>query len=70
MKHTVTLIPGDGVGPEVIAAARRVLEATGVEFQWQVINAGEESLDAAGPVGPTWSRLSLSFKSARTAGSI
>lgn len=44
MKHTVTLIPGDGVGPEVIEAARRVLEATGVQFQWQVINAGETAL--------------------------
>ena len=52
MKHTVTLIPGDGVGPEVIAAARRVLEATGVEFQWQVINAGEEALAREGSLLP------------------
>src|SRR3989338_3487132 len=52
MKHTVTLIPGDGVGPEVIAAARRVLEATGVEFQWQVINAGEEALAKEGSLLP------------------
>jgi len=36
----VTLIPGDGVGPEVSEATRRVLEATGVEFEWDVQNAG------------------------------
>ncbi|TME25967.1 MAG: isocitrate/isopropylmalate dehydrogenase family protein [Chloroflexi bacterium] len=38
--HRVTLIPGDGVGPEVSEATRRVLEATGVEFEWDVQNAG------------------------------
>ena len=39
-RHRVTLIPGDGVGPEVSEATRRVLEATGVEFEWDVQNAG------------------------------
>jgi len=34
MSYNVTLIPGDGIGPEVTEAARRVLEATGVAFQW------------------------------------
>jgi isocitrate dehydrogenase (NAD+) len=34
-RHTVTLIPGDGIGPEVAAAAVRVLGATGVDFEWQ-----------------------------------
>src|ERR671937_1209937 len=38
--HRVTLIPGDGVGPEVSEATRRVLEATGVEFDWDVQQAG------------------------------
>src|SRR5438874_8851941 len=38
--HRVTLVPGDGVGPEVSEATRRVLEATGVEFEWDVQNAG------------------------------
>ena len=38
--HRVTLIPGDGVGPEVSQATRRVLEATGVQFEWDVQNAG------------------------------
>ncbi|MDP2729278.1 MAG: isocitrate/isopropylmalate dehydrogenase family protein [Dehalococcoidales bacterium] len=52
MKHAVTLIPGDGVGPEVIEAARRVLEATGVEFQWEVIPAGETALAKEGSLLP------------------
>jgi len=38
--YRVTLIPGDGVGPEVSEATRRVLEATGVQFDWDVQNAG------------------------------
>jgi isocitrate dehydrogenase (NAD+) len=41
MAHTVTLIPGDGIGPELAVATRRVLDASGVEFQWEVIDAGE-----------------------------
>jgi isocitrate dehydrogenase (NAD+) len=39
--HRVTLIPGDGTGPELTEATRRVLEATGVEFDWDVRAAGE-----------------------------
>ena len=38
--HTVTFIPGDGTGPEIAEATRRVLEATGVKFQWEVQQAG------------------------------
>jgi isocitrate dehydrogenase (NAD+) len=41
MPHRVTLIPGDGIGPELTEATRRVLEATGVEFEWDVRPAGE-----------------------------
>ncbi|HEY8642187.1 MAG TPA: isocitrate/isopropylmalate dehydrogenase family protein [Candidatus Dormibacteraeota bacterium] len=40
-RHAVTLIPGDGVGPEICDATVRVLEATGVEFDWDVQQAGE-----------------------------
>ena len=40
-RHAVTLIPGDGVGPEISEATVRVLEATGVEFDWDVRQAGE-----------------------------
>jgi isocitrate dehydrogenase (NAD+) len=42
MAHEVTLIPGDGTGPELVEATRRVLEATGVEFQWDEQPAGED----------------------------
>lgn len=40
MSHQVTLIPGDGTGPEIARATRRVLEATGVSFTWDVQEAG------------------------------
>jgi hypothetical protein len=38
--HRVTLIPGDGVGPELVDATRIALEATGVAFDWDVQSAG------------------------------
>ena len=38
--HKVTLIPGDGIGPEVIQATVRMLEATGVKFEWDRYAAG------------------------------
>jgi len=41
MAHTVTLIPGDGIGPELAEATRRVLDASGVEFRWEIVEAGE-----------------------------
>ena len=41
MAHRVTLIPGDGIGPELADATRRVLDATGVVFEWEVQEAGE-----------------------------
>ncbi|HSQ22622.1 MAG TPA: isocitrate/isopropylmalate dehydrogenase family protein [Coriobacteriia bacterium] len=40
-KHTVTLIPGDGIGPELTTAMTRVVEATGVDITWEVADAGE-----------------------------
>ena len=39
MLHAVTLIPGDGTGPEITEATRRVLEATGVQFEWVIRQA-------------------------------
>src|ERR687885_630833 len=42
MAHEVTFIPGDGTGPELAEATRRVLEATGVQFQWDEHPAGED----------------------------
>jgi isocitrate dehydrogenase (NAD+) len=40
MAKTVTLIPGDGIGPEVTDAARRVIDASGADLQWEVVEAG------------------------------
>jgi len=52
MPHAVTLIPGDGTGPEITEATRRVLEATGVQFEWDVRQAGVETLVKQGTVLP------------------
>lgn len=46
--YKVTLIPGDGTGPEIAEASRRVLEATGVPFEWDVQNAGEDVYNQEG----------------------
>jgi isocitrate dehydrogenase (NAD+) len=48
MAHRVTLIPGDGIGPELAEATRRVLDATGIEFEWEVAEAGEAMIAAHG----------------------
>src|SRR6516165_7589601 len=45
MAHTVTLIPGDGIGPEVANATVRILEATGVKFEWESFAAGAEAYE-------------------------
>src|SRR6202167_3586435 len=45
MTHKVTLIPGDGIGPEVVQAAVRILEATGVKFEWESFAAGAEAFE-------------------------
>jgi len=46
--HTVTFIPGDGTGPEIADATRRVLDATGVGFEWDVQDAGVDIMEAEG----------------------
>jgi isocitrate dehydrogenase (NAD+) len=46
--YKVTLIPGDGTGPEIAEATRRVLDATGVAFEWDVQNAGEDVYNQEG----------------------
>jgi isocitrate dehydrogenase (NAD+) len=48
MQHRVTFIPGDGIGPEVAQATRRVLEATGVKFQWDTVIIGSQAQDKFG----------------------
>jgi isocitrate dehydrogenase (NAD+) len=47
-KHTVVLIPGDGIGPEVVEAAQKVIEATGVEIEWKTFEAGAKALERYG----------------------
>src|ERR1051326_4903547 len=44
-KHTIVLIPGDGIGPEVSAAARRVIEASGLSVDWVELPAGVAAID-------------------------
>ena len=51
--HTVTLIPGDGVGPEVIDAARRCIEATGVPIEWEIKKAGAGAIEKYGTPLPS-----------------
>jgi isocitrate dehydrogenase (NAD+) len=52
MSYTVTLIPGDGIGPEVTAAARTVISATGVAIEWDVQEAGGDVIEKYGTALP------------------
>jgi len=47
-KHTVVVIPGDGIGPEVVGAAQEVLDAAGVEIEWQTHDAGLAAMETRG----------------------
>src|SRR5256714_4226008 len=48
MAQRVTLIPGDGIGPELAEATRRVLDASGIELEWEVVEAGEACIATYG----------------------
>ena len=50
--YNVTMIPGDGIGPEVAEATRRVLEATGVQLKWEQRDIGLAALDKHGDLIP------------------
>src|SRR5271167_2220601 len=52
MSHKVTLIPGDGIGPEVSRATVRILEATGVKFDWETFAVGAEAYEKSGEYIP------------------
>ncbi|OGX14693.1 MAG: isocitrate dehydrogenase [Omnitrophica WOR_2 bacterium RBG_13_41_10] len=52
MKHKITLIPGDGIGPEVVAAAQRCIKATGVEIEWEEALAGQRAQEKFGNILP------------------
>jgi len=53
MTYSITLIPGDGTGPEIVEASRRCIEATGVKIKWDVVDAGIDIMEKAGtPLPP------------------
>jgi isocitrate dehydrogenase (NAD+) len=52
MAHTITLIPGDGIGPEVSSAVVRIIEASGVQVQWETHYAGAQALEKFGSTLP------------------
>jgi isocitrate dehydrogenase (NAD+) len=52
MKHTITLIPGDGIGPEIVAATVRIIEAAGVEVDWETQILGAQALEKFGSTLP------------------
>jgi isocitrate dehydrogenase (NAD+) len=52
MAHKVTLIPGDGIGPEVTKAVVRILEATGLKFEWETFAVGTEAYEKYGEYIP------------------
>lgn len=54
MPYNVTLIPGDGIGPEISEAARRVIDATGVDINWEVVEAGEAVIEQYGTPLPEY----------------
>ena len=52
MKHTVTLIPGDGIGPEIVAATVRIIEASGIDVEWETQIMGSQALEKFGTTLP------------------
>ncbi|MGC8777172.1 MAG: isocitrate/isopropylmalate family dehydrogenase, partial [Candidatus Caldatribacteriaceae bacterium] len=48
MSYRITLIPGDGTGPEIVEVARKVIEATGIEIEWEIQEAGAEVIEKYG----------------------
>src|ERR671927_126917 len=52
MAHTITLIPGDGIGPEVSSAVVRIIEATGIDVAWETHYAGAQALEKFGDTLP------------------
>lgn len=52
MTHIITLIPGDGIGPEIVTAVTRIIEAAGVEIEWESHLAGERAFNRHGELIP------------------
>lgn len=54
MTYKITLIPGDGIGPEISEAARRVIDASGVNIEWEIVEAGEAVIPQYGTPLPEY----------------
>ncbi|KOC35733.1 isocitrate dehydrogenase (NAD(+)) [Clostridium botulinum] len=54
MVHNVTLIPGDGIGPEITLAAKKIIESTGVDINWDIVEAGEKLIPKEGTPLPEY----------------
>ena len=54
MTYNITLIPGDGIGPEVISAAKKVIEATGISINWEIVEAGTSTIKTYGTPLPNY----------------
>ena len=54
MTHTVTLLPGDGIGPEVAAAAVKIIAASGAKIEWQEMEAGADVMTKYGTAVPSY----------------
>src|SRR5258706_11476121 len=52
MSHTITLIPGDGIGPEVASSVVRIIEASGVQITWETHYAGAQAVEKFGETLP------------------
>lgn len=59
MVHKITVIPGDGIGPEITEETMRVVDATNVDVEWEVVIAGLEALEETGELMPTAVRQSI-----------
>lgn len=54
MKYDVTLIPGDGIGPEVMIATKTIIDASGVQINWEMVEAGEKVIERYGTPLPNY----------------
>lgn len=54
MKYDVTLIPGDGIGPEVMIATKTIIDASGVQINWEMVEAGEKVIEEYGTPLPNY----------------
>jgi isocitrate dehydrogenase (NAD+) len=59
MKHKVTLLPGEGIGPEVSVAVRRILDAAGVQIEWEVLEARAENTDSTTVKGAVLNKAAI-----------